>query len=137
MSRHKEEATGRARPRTQRGFTVIELMVVLVILSIIAGLVYQAVIPKVEEAKVKAARAQIEILGLALDNYRLDVGKYPDTLGELVASSAAGWKGPYLKKKIIPQDPWKNDYLYEVLEDGNDYHLSSNGGGKEPINSWE
>ena len=120
-----------------RGFTLIEIMVVLVILGMIAGLVYTAVFPRVEEAKQKTARAQIEILGLSLDNFRLDVGSYPATLQELVESSAQNWKGPYLRKKLIPPDPWGNPYTYEVVEEGNSFHLSSTGGGKKPINSWE
>lgn len=123
--------------RDRDGFTLIEIMVVLVILGMIAGLVYQAVIPRVEDAKIRTAKAQMEIFGLALDNYRLDVGAYPNSLQELVESSAQGWKGPYLKKKMIPPDPWNNPYVYEVIEDGNDYHISSTGGGKSPINNWE
>ncbi len=119
------------------GFTVIELMVVLVILGLIASLVYQAVIPKVDEAKHKTAKAQMEILGLSLDNYRLDVGTYPPALGELVSSSAAGWKGPYLKK-VVPADPWGNPYVYEVIDEGKDYRLGCTAGGSDVvIKSWE
>ncbi len=133
-----EPSTKERAPRlVQRGFTLIEIMVVLVILGMIAGLVYQAVIPKVEEAKIRTATAQIEILGLALDNFKLDVGSYPASIQELVESSAQGWKGPYLRKKAVPLDPWGNPYTYELVEEGNNFHLSSSGGGKKPINSWE
>lgn len=120
-----------------RGMTLIEVMVVLVILGMIAGLVAQAVLPRLEEAKIKTAKTQMEVISLALDNYRLDVDRYPDSLQELVESSAEGWKGPYLRKKKVPLDPWNEPYVYEITEDGEDFRLSSTGGGKEPINSWE
>jgi general secretion pathway protein G len=130
-------ATRRRRPNRANGFTVIELMVVLVILGLIASLVYQAVIPKVDEAKHKTARAQMEILGLALDNYRLDVGTYPAALAELAASSSPGWKGPYLRKSV-PADPWGNPYFYEIVDEGKDYRLGCTAGGTEVvIKSWE
>ncbi len=121
----------------QRGFTLIEVMAVLIILALIAGLVYQAVIPRVDEARIKTAKTQMEILGLSLDNFRLDVGSYPATLEELVSSSAQGWKGPYLRDKKLPVDPWGNPYQYEVIDDGKDYRISSTGDGKTPINNWE
>jgi general secretion pathway protein G len=132
-----ERHDGRARRarRGERGLTLIEMMVVLLILGLLSGIVYQAVIPRFEEAKVKTARTQIEILALALDNYRLDVGSYPTGLEELVTSSAPGWRGPYLKKKAIPQDPWNNDYVYELIGEGNEFRISSTGGGKETISN--
>jgi general secretion pathway protein G len=124
-----------ARRSRQRGFTLLELMAVLAILALIAGIVWQAVIPKVDAAKIDTAKTQMEVIGLALDNFRLDVGKYPDSLRGLIESSETGWRGPYLKKREIPQDPWKTDYVYEVVDGGNDYKLSSTGGGKEAITS--
>jgi general secretion pathway protein G len=123
--------------RSQGGLTLIELMVVLVILGLLAGLVFQRFTPQIDKAKEQTAITQMEILGLALDNYRLDVGAYPDSLEELVNSSADGWRGPYLKKNRIPDDPWGNPYTYEVVEDGGDYRISSTAGGKGSINSWE
>ncbi len=120
---------------SQGGLTLIELMVVLVILGLLAGLVYANFFPQVEKAERQAAETQMEIFSLALDNYRLDVGVYPDSLQGLIESSDEDWNGPYLRSKIIPNDPWRNPYQYEVVEDGADFRLSSAGGKKGPIES--
>ena len=106
-------------------------------LGLLAGLVMARFTPQIDKAKEQTARTQMEILGLALDNYRLDVGTYPDSLEGLIDSSAEGWRGPYLKKNKIPVDPWDEPYTYEVVDNGDDYRISSTGGGKGSINSWE
>ncbi|MBI2875698.1 MAG: type II secretion system major pseudopilin GspG [Candidatus Tectomicrobia bacterium] len=118
------------------GFTLIELLVVMVILGLLAALVAPRMFGKVEQSKESTAKAQIEMLGTALDSYRLDVGRYPDNLEELLSSNEKSWNGPYLKKKV-PPDPWGEEYHYEMLESGREYHLSSNGGGNQEIKSWE
>jgi len=100
------------------GFTVVELMVVLTIGILIAGVVGTEVLKQLGSAKTKTARLQIEDLGAALDLYYLDNGAYPDTQQGLDAllrapSDATNWNGPYLKKGKIPEDPWNNPYQYE------------------------
>src|SRR6266403_4838916 len=96
--------------RRSDGFTLIELLVVMVIIGLLAALVGPRFIRQEEKAKIKAAKAQIELLGTALDTFRLDVGRYPTTEEGLEAlrerpSSGDRWDGPYLKKDV-PKDPW-------------------------------
>jgi general secretion pathway protein G len=122
---------GRRLLGDQRGLTLIELLVVMVILGLFSAIVYQSFFPKIDQAKIQAAKTQMEILALALDSYRLDVGEYPPALDELVQSSAARWNGPYLQKGKVPKDPWGNDYLYELLEGGGTFKLCSKTDGKK------
>lgn len=101
------------------GFTLIELLVVIVVIGILAALVAPNVFRHVGAAKDAAARSQLEMLGAALDAYRLDSGRYPTTqqgLGALWTAPAAEprpakWQGPYLRKDI-PLDPWQHPYVY-------------------------
>jgi general secretion pathway protein G len=100
-----------------RGFTLMELLVVLVILGLLASLVGPAVLNQLGGAKSKTALLQIKDLEQALEMYKLDVGRYPQTSDGLSAlvtkpANAAGWNGPYLKGNV-PQDPWKRDYMYK------------------------
>lgn len=101
------------------GFTLIELLVVLLILGMIAGIAGPQVMNYLGESKTKAAKLQIEEFGNSLDLFKIDVGRYPDSqegLQALVqAPTGAGsdrWHGPYLRKKVVPKDPWGNDYKY-------------------------
>ena len=99
------------------GFTLIELMVVLVILGLLAGLVGPRLFGKVDSAKVQAAQTQVKMLRGALQAYRLDVGRYPSTEEGLAAlmrpppEVAAYWSGPYLEDEV-PPDPWRALYQY-------------------------
>ena len=103
--------------RSRSGFTLIELLVVIIVIGLLAGLVGPRILGRVSEARTATARTQIELLGLALDNYRLDTGRYPTTQEGLTAlqakpvGSTAAWRGPYLKK-AIPGDPWGRPYQY-------------------------
>jgi len=105
--------------RRRGGFTLIELIVVIVVLGLLAGLVAPQIFGRVSEAKAVSARTQIELISAALDGYRLDNGGYPTTQQGLQAlmdrpTSApvpTGWKGPYLRK-AVPLDPWGRAYLY-------------------------
>jgi general secretion pathway protein G len=100
-----------------RGFTLIELLVVLVILGLIASVVGPRVVGYLGGAKSDTAKLQIEEIAAALDLYKLELGRYPTTeegLQALVQAppAATGWRGPYLKKKVLPKDPWGNPYHY-------------------------
>lgn len=105
--------------RLSAGFTLIELLVVITVIAILAGLVAPMVFRNVGDAKVSAARAQIELFALALDQYRLDNDYYPSSAQGLAAlrelpsgePEARNWRGPYLRK-AIPQDPWGRPYVY-------------------------
>ena len=107
----------RAWLENEKGFSLIELMIVMIILGLLAGLVGPQMFGKLGKAKQKTAKTQIEMLMTALDSYRLDVGKYPtsqDGLEALVSGGGDNWDGPYLPKgKDVPKDPWGNDYEYQ------------------------
>lgn len=100
--------------KLQRGFTMIELLVVLVILGLLAGLVGPQFFGKVDDSKVRTAETQVKMLKMALQTYRLDVGSYPETLSGLAKPESATkdyWRGPYLEEEL-PLDPWNNAYVY-------------------------
>jgi len=105
----------------------------MVILGLFSTIVYQAFFPKIDQAKNQTARTQMDIIALALDSYRLDVGEYPATLGELVQSSSPRWKGPYLQKGKVPKDPWGNEFAYQVKDEGASFGLCTTGDGKKEI----
>jgi general secretion pathway protein G len=101
---------------SSRGFTLLEVLVVLVIIGLLAGFVAPRYFAQIGKSEVKVARAQIDALEKALDQYRLDVGHYPTTEQGLAALMArpegeARWQGPYLKK-AVPADPWGRPYIY-------------------------
>ncbi len=135
--------------RNERGFTLIELLVVMVILGLLAALVGPKLFPKLGKGKQHAAKAQIELLGEALDQFRLDTGRYPTTSEGLDAlihnPGIEGWDGPYLKKNVVPKDPWGRPYQYQSPGTHGDYDLFSYGADGSPggegenkdINSWE
>jgi general secretion pathway protein G len=105
--------------RSIRGFSLIELLVVLVILGLLAGLVGPQVMRYLGSSKTKTAQLQIEELGAALDLYHLEVGRYPTTeqgLEALVRQPAGGanWNGPYLRQNEVPQHPCGHDYPYRA-----------------------
>jgi general secretion pathway protein G len=132
----------------KRGFTLIELLVVMVILALLAALVGPKLFTKVGKGKQSAAKTQIELLGQALDSYRLDTGHYPSTsegLNALVTNTGAtGWDGPYLKK-ALPNDPWGKPYQYQSPGTHGEYDLFSYGadgapggeGENKDVASWE
>ena len=104
--------------RRRRAFTLIEVIVVIVVIAILAALVAPNLFRNVGDARVAAARTQIETFGTALDAYRLDNGSYPSTQQGLLAlwqrptiDPPANWKSPYLRK-AVPKDPWGHDYVY-------------------------
>ncbi len=138
------------KKKTDHGFTLIEIMVVIIIIGILAAFVGPKMFKNVSTAKLNAASAQIEMLGTALDSFRLDTGRYPSTSEGLEAlvtpvAGAEEWNGPYLKKREIPLDPWKAPYRYESPGNFGDYDLYSYGkdkaeggeGENRDIASWK
>ena len=113
---------------SQSGFTLIELLIVMAILALLAGLVGPTLWNKLAGAKTDTAATQIKSFEAALDSYRLDIGKYPKEMQDLVKNSSgkSSWNGPYMKK--IPLDPWGNGYQYQKPGRHNkDYDLYSFG----------
>ena len=115
----------------QVGFTLIELLVVLVILGLLIGYVGPKYFAQLGKSEVKVARAQISSFSKALDQYRLDVGRYPSTEQGLAAlitkpASETKWEGPYLEKSV-PKDPWDRAYQYKNPGEHGDYDLFSLG----------
>jgi general secretion pathway protein G len=138
----------------KKGFTLIELLVVILILGLLAGIVGPRLFGHADKAKVTQARVQIENLSSALKMYKIDNGKFPTTeqgLNALVNQPQSGvipknWKkGGYLAKKVVPRDPWDNEYIYLSPGAHDDFDISSYGadgtaGGEDydrDINSWE
>lgn len=119
----------------QRGFTLLELLVVLVILGMLAALAGPRVMKYVSSAKSDTAKIQIEELSAALDMYKLEVGRHPNSQEGLQAlveapGGATNWNGPYLKKKSIPKDPWGADYIFVSPGQHGAFDLSSLGADK-------
>lgn len=129
-----------AGPRT-RGFTLLELLVVMVIIGLLAGLVAPRYFNQLGKSNTKIAQAQIASLEQALDQYRLDVGTYPASELGLTAlyekpATVDRWQGPYLKKPA-PPDPWGRPYLYKSPGDHGEYDLYSLGSDGQPGGTGE
>lgn len=140
--------------KRQAGFTLIELMVVIVILGLLAGIILPRFLGESDKAKQQTARVQMAVLETALKMYKLDNGSYPTTeqgLKALVEAPTVGnlpknWrKGGYLEKGKVPKDPWKNDFVYVCPGSHSDFDITSLGadgeaGGEEfdkDINNWD
>ncbi len=130
------------------GFTLLELLVVMVIIGLLAAFVGPRYFSQIGKSEVKSAKAQLDALEKALDQYRLDLGKYPSTEQGLVAlvsrpANEAKWDGPYLKK-TVPVDPWGSPYIYKFPGEHGEFDLWSFGkdgqpggsGESEDINNW-
>lgn len=127
----------RAQRKRQGGFTLVELLVVLVILVLLAGIIGPRVIGYLGSSRSKTAQVQIESLVTAMELFHIDVGRYPTAAEGLSAlvkppGNIPGWNGPYLTKGNVPADPWGRPYVYESGQDGGSFAIKSLGAdGKE------
>ena len=122
--------------RSSQGFTLLELLVVIVIIGLLAGYVAPRYFSQVGKSEIQVARAQIESIEKALDQYRLDVRRYPSAEEGLAAlvvkpASAPAWGGPYLKK-ALPNDPWGRPYVYRTPGQKGEFELLSYGRDGKP-----
>ena len=134
------------RMSRRRAFTLLEIIVVIIVLALLAGLVAPQIFGRVGEARGTTARTQIELLSTALDNYRLDNGTYPTTeqgLAALREKPSGGpvpqqWKGPYLRR-AVPNDPWGRPYIYKFPSErsAGQFELSSLGKDGQPGGTGE
>ncbi|MCA3554449.1 type II secretion system major pseudopilin GspG [Aestuariivirga sp.] len=134
----QKQLRGKARRRKgQSGFTLVELLVVLVILVLLASIIGPRVIGYLGSSRAKTAQVQIESMVTALQLFHIDAGRYPTSsegLAALVKSpgNVAGWNGPYLSKADVPQDPWGRPYIYQSGENGSSFEIRTLGAdGKE------
>jgi general secretion pathway protein G len=140
--------SGRRNSVRRRGFTLVELLLVLTILAVLASIVIPRMTGRIEQGKETAARVQVEHLGMALSIFEVDNGYLPkgaDGLQSLIIKPREArdtWKGPYLEKNKVPLDPWKRPYVYQNPGRHNPagYDLYSNGkdgqGGTNIIGNW-
>lgn len=139
---HAAHRQNLAATRHARGFTLLELLVVIVIIGLLAAYVGPKYFAQLGKSEVTVAKAQIEAFEKSLDTYRLDVGRYPSTeeglAALLVAPPAAGtrWNGPYLKK-AVPLDPWGHAYQYRAPGSKGEYDIVSMGKDGQPGGSGD
>jgi len=122
------------------GFTLMEILIVVAIIGLIAALIVPNLIGRYEKSQEEIAKAQIEMLSSSVQSFKVDVGRYPKSLDELITSTDPKWKGPYLSKGKLPKDPWGRDYQYKYPGDHWTFDLYSFGPegklGDNSITNW-
>jgi general secretion pathway protein G len=146
IAMYRTPGLGRALATTQRGFTLMEILIVLALIAVISTFVIGNVMGGFSSGQAKAARAQLSTVSTAIDRFYLDNGSYPERLDDLITKpgSAPNWGGPYLKASQV-KDPWQEPLQYKVPGDHGDYDLWSHGkdkraggeGDSADIKSWE
>ncbi|MGB9766700.1 MAG: type II secretion system major pseudopilin GspG [Sulfurihydrogenibium sp.] len=113
--------------RKEKGFTLIEILIVVVIIGLIASLIAPNIMGKFERSKEEIAKAQVEMLSSAVQSFIIDVGRCPTSLEELIKSNDKKWRGPYLSKQEIPLDPWGRPYQFKCPGDHGPFDIYSLG----------
>lgn len=126
--------------RNQRGFTLIEILVVVIIIGFIASLIAPNIMGRFERSKEEIAKAQIDMLSSGVMSFKVDMNRYPVKLEELIQSKDPKWRGPYLSKQALPKDPWDRDYVYKAPGEHGPFDLYSLGTdgtlGDKSIKNW-
>lgn len=130
------------RGRLEAGFTLVELLVVLVILVLLASLVAPRVVGYLGSSRTKVAKVQIQSLSTALELYKVDIGRYPTTIEGLKAlveapAGTTSWNGPYLAKREVPTDPWGRPFSYRSPGQQAPYEITSLGADNQPGGAGE
>jgi len=110
-----------------RGFTLVEVLIVVMIIGLLASLITPNLLSRFERSKEEIAKAQVEMLSSGVQSFILDVGRCPTSLNELITSTDPKWRGPYLSKKELPTDPWNKQYQYKCPGDHGRFDLYSLG----------
>jgi len=121
------ESLHKRRASKEAGFTLIEILIVVVIIGLIASLIAPNLIGRFERSQSEIAKTQVEMLSSGILAFKMDVGRYPETLEELVKSTDTKWRGPYLSKQTVPKDPWNQDYQYKAPGEHGAFDLYSLG----------
>ena len=122
------------------GFTLIEILVVVIIIGFIASLIAPNIMGRFERSKEEIAKAQVDMLSSGVMSFKVDMNRYPANLGELIQSKETKWRGPYLSKQTLPKDPWDRDYVYKAPGEHGAFDLYSLGPdgilGEKSIKNW-
>ena len=122
------------------GFTLIEILVVVIIIGFIASLIAPNIIGRFERSQEEIAKAQVEMLSSGVMSFKVDMNRYPAKLEELIQMKDPKWRGPYLSKQTLPKDPWDRDYLYKAPGEHGAFDLYSLGPdgilGEKSIKNW-
>jgi general secretion pathway protein G len=126
--------------KKEAGFTLIEILVVVIIIGFIASLIAPNIMGRFERSKEEIAKAQIEMLSSGVMSFKVDMNRYPAKLDELIQSKEPKWRGPYLSKQTLPKDPWDRDYMYKAPGEHGAFDLYSLGPdgtlGEKSIKNW-